>query len=674
MATFDRQAAKKAGWKDQQIDDYLAKMAQSTQTSPTTPKPTQEQGGGWGDFFNGVTQPFVRTGKNIASAAVLYPQAQVADIVGGFDPQKGAEIAGWDLFGTQSHGQDVVKDGKKAIVQQLKDSANIGSYAVPVGKTAGAVLKNGAITGGMQAISQDDATPGSVAAGAAGGAVVGGLLHGAGKVLTKGTRKGAETMMNKVFEEPTKKGTKIALKKGEELGTQVLDNGGGKGLTTKKIFENSKNSINTFEDALQERLGNSKRVVPISEIKEATKPILKKYAAAGNTTAAKNIIDRIAALEEYHGSNIPISTANEVKRTLYDELQNSYGQMATENKEGLKQVARALRESIAKRVPGADLINQEIKKHSRIADSMLEKMTKEERSKFLSLTDMAIGGGGYLAGGPAGLTALAGKKIVESTGGQKTIAQGLNTVSKIANKAGKYVSEPIKKAGQVAGSLAAESVVNSGNNGTNQEIPGGTNNEMDHTNSIPYNNEKVKEKSTLTGYTPEKIYSAYQKAVAKGDKKAAGELRQMYTDETAYQKSGGTKKAQTETQAAREQMVKLIQDLDTQFEAKKGKLGIVAPFKEGILSTIDKGDQDVLDFYNTASNLKATLAKARAGTSFTPNEEALLNQYTPHAGDSVQQLKTKIYGLKKLAQDSLQNDIVSDQAADTSFANSMFAQ
>ena len=48
------------------------------------------------------------------------------------------------------------------------------------------------------------------------------------------------------------------------------------------------------------------------------------------------------------------------------------------------------------------------------------------------------------------------------------------------------------------------------------------------------------------------------------------------------------------------------------------------------------------------AQIKATIAKARAGTSFTPNEEKLLNKYSPSEGDSEQVLRTKLNGLRAL--------------------------
>jgi hypothetical protein len=46
------------------------------------------------------------------------------------------------------------------------------------------------------------------------------------------------------------------------------------------------------------------------------------------------------------------------------------------------------------------------------------------------------------------------------------------------------------------------------------------------------------------------------------------------------------------------------------------------------------------------ANIKGTLAKLRGGTSFTPNEEKMLDRYTPSENDSPKKIKDKLNGLQ----------------------------
>lgn len=58
---------------------------------------------------------------------------------------------------------------------------------------------------------------------------------------------------------------------------------------------------------------------------------------------------------------------------------------------------------------------------------------------------------------------------------------------------------------------------------------------------------------------------------------------------------------------------------------------------------------------NLIGNIKGTIAKARGGTSFTPNEEKLLESYTPTINDSEVVLRTKLEGLTSFIDKSITN-------------------
>jgi hypothetical protein len=107
-------------------------------------------------------------------------------------------------------------------------------------------------------------------------------------------------------------------------------------------------------------------------------------------------------------------------------------------------------------------------------------------------------------------------------------------------------------------------------------------------------------------------------------------------------------KAKTEAQTAREDLTNLSQQAITLLDNRNVKTGAIAPRLEEFKSNFNQGDQPTLTFDNTIAQIKASIAKARAGTAFTPNEEKLLNKYTPNIGDSEQQLRTKLAGLQNI--------------------------
>lgn len=125
------------------------------------------------------------------------------------------------------------------------------------------------------------------------------------------------------------------------------------------------------------------------------------------------------------------------------------------------------------------------------------------------------------------------------------------------------------------------------------------------------------------------------------------------TYKTIMELTGGKEEKKTEAQVARDDVVALsdaaFADLyDPNKKIITGALANLEEMKAGPLAGyVFEGSQDTLDFNRKIQMLKASIAKARAGTSFTPNEEKLLNSYTPAIGDSRQQLETKLKGLKE---------------------------
>lgn len=67
---------------------------------------------------------------------------------------------------------------------------------------------------------------------------------------------------------------------------------------------------------------------------------------------------------------------------------------------------------------------------------------------------------------------------------------------------------------------------------------------------------------------------------------------------------------------------------------------------KGIASQLGFGEEDARTVRATIGNIKGTIAKLRGGTSFTPNEEKLLNSYTPSLNDSSAVAINKLANLK----------------------------
>jgi hypothetical protein len=97
-----------------------------------------------------------------------------------------------------------------------------------------------------------------------------------------------------------------------------------------------------------------------------------------------------------------------------------------------------------------------------------------------------------------------------------------------------------------------------------------------------------------------------------------------------------------ETQLARDSALKLSKTALGLLQSGKVKTGMVGGPVEALKGKFSAADQTTLTYQTLVGNLKATIAKARAGTSFTPNEEKMLNSYVPTIGDSYQEAQTKL--------------------------------
>lgn len=633
-------------------------------------------------FLDRLLSPFVKTGQNIAGAGFELGRAGLSALGNKnvyVNQETGEEVANpfktrqeLEQFDPNSGGNVL-----KAILEQgVKPSAGVASWAIPFGKganLASKVLLPGAGVGGLQAFSEEDSTLGSVGKGALYGAGGAALLHGVlglGKAAVKGlTGKLPERMMNKTFKEPIKE-LRSSIKGGETLGKKALDRG-VKGASDEAIYKSSVDKISSLEDSLQAKLSGSKRIIPIADIKKTVQPLIDKYLKAGNKTAANDILGRIAELEQYHGKSIPVSVANEIKRTLYDEARNGYGQISSEHIEGIKTIARALKEKIASKVSGIDPINKELSFEGKIADSLLDKMAKGGRNNLFGLADTIIGTGGALAAGPAGLIPVAAKKMIESTAGQTYLANILNKTGNVASKVGSRVEPGLQNLlGQIGGRLPSVLTQEQGNN--NNAEP---NNYPTHDTIVPQessveqNLPAKQQVSYITGHSPEAHYAAYQKAMMAGDKATAAFIYKSYEDEIAYQKTqGGGKnlsgpnsvlvnKAQTAVSSIDRINNVLTQNPNLSIEKALNPLS-----QEGRLLGEDiRSAIDILGYFRT-------------GAAITADQRKDYIYMFPSALDSKDTAKTKLERLRKEFNGYIQGISMSTGSDDLSAIQSLLNQ
>ena len=154
-----------------------------------------------------------------------------------------------------------------------------------------------------------------------------------------------------------------------------------------------------------------------------------------------------------------------------------------------------------------------------------------------------------------------------------------------------------------------------------------------------------------------------------GDAKGSKDLLEFAKVAAAFEKESRTTGAgakpikKTEGQRARDEAHQLTNKAIQQLSQGSVDTGWIGAKIQGTKEFLGKGDPETLGFNTTVSALKAAIAKARAGTSFTPNEEKLLNAYAPKAGDTGQQLETKLLSLKQVFEEAEAREYNTDQSS-----------
>jgi hypothetical protein len=139
-------------------------------------------------------------------------------------------------------------------------------------------------------------------------------------------------------------------------------------------------------------------------------------------------------------------------------------------------------------------------------------------------------------------------------------------------------------------------------------------------------------------FTPELLITA----IAADPRNAALYERIYKLYEDRYKTEAAATPKLTEAQQARTDITDLTQGAIDLLNTGKVKTGAVSGRLEQAKGIFGTADPTTLEFNTLISNLLATIAKARAGTSFTAGEKELLERYAPKIGDSGQQLRTKL--------------------------------
>ncbi len=578
-------------------------------------------------IVNSIARPFVQTGQNIGGGAFEIAR-MLADKLG--DKRAyGVNAQGQQMQNPFISNQSLQKaDTNKLgfIADQARNSAAVASYALPVGGSAKifgktiapGALKGGALVGAAQELSNPNADAGSVVKSAITGGVLGKGTEIVGKALG-GFKKGAsalEEVGNTTRAGHVKLKASISGAADEKAAQAVLKKYNILGRPQQR-YEKLQPVMDSLGQEIEAVLGRNAKKVSERSLQDLFAKKVVPFVRQGDVT----LDEALLGFKEYI-ANIKKVSPDALKTTqglfsLKKDLQSGMQSLYSKVSNGAsltptQKVSKAIRDTLDEVV---STLNPEVKALTRDQSKLFDAVKSIASARNTVPTVRALGI--QIPKGPYNATV-------------DTLGKTAQTVGKIGQKV------PNIPTSSLTGNIASRipSFLGSANNSfqtpSNSETP--VLGQQSSFGTSPQNQGGLQ-------ITPEVVQAAYfTLPKEKADMiKGLYELQQKATEE----------KPKTEAQQAREDSAYLVERAISQLQEGNLQLGPIAGPLEELKSKVNAGDPSTLAFNRTVAALKGAIAKARAGTSFTPNEEKLLDQYTPSVGDSYQQVVTKLQALQE---------------------------
>ncbi len=495
------------------------------------------------NIINSVTKPFVKTGQTIAGAGFETKRA-VSSAMGdknAYLDKTGNVVE--NPFLSQGNLEKASKNPLGYIADQVKQSAAVASFGIPFGK-AGFIgskfIAPGAAVGAAQALP-DAQNVEDVARGMTTGAVIGGGLQIGGKVLSKvlgGVSKVSPSL--EAGAQKLEQGTRdIKLK------ASVYGAGQEKAINTTLTKYNVKGSPQQQYEALQPTMtkieGKIQKVIDENpsisvtkeEIKQSFIDNLKSSLRSKDLTQSQAITEINGYLKDLikasGGTGKFTDISLERLRNLKKLVNEDYGAVHDI-------VVRGGTLSPRQKVISAawDSLDNAVKN----ASSEMKVLLKDESNLYKSAQSLSSARSNpptfrFMGTSIPAEATQRGKNALTDilrAGGQKT--EGLSRVASEVQSESPLINTLTGQAGVRLPQVSS----NINNQPDNEQNYDNTQNNQDIS---PPSDIVPQEDNYVTGYSPEKLYSAYLAALSAGDKASATQLKSMYDDETKYQKEQG---------------------------------------------------------------------------------------------------------------------------------------
>ncbi|GJQ50840.1 MAG: hypothetical protein HKUEN01_32260 [Candidatus Kuenenia stuttgartiensis] len=627
-----RARAKAAGYTDAEISAYEAKRFGTAQAQPAKKFSIADLAPVGGSIIGGLV------------GALAGPAGMVA---GG-----AAGAAAGEAFRQKKKGEEfnlgkVVKEG---LISGALDLATLGAgKLVRAGKAAKAGIEGAQVAKTTLPTSEKIAN----------------------RISSTGLGLGKKTLTNVNATENTAKVAKYFgfPVKTADAERALMEKVAGEGSELAKIYRSTIASIKTpiNIDPVYKRLSglaldSGFKPKQIKEIREEVRAILPPNLGSLRGDVAYDVtksLEKRAFSEFAAGSNPlnPSAYEHQLRGKLFlelaDEIEGELVKQASKSGGVAKVLTPESVESIRRISPRlADELVEAASKPNSLKEVRSLRAPFVQRSRLLqesSINDMArssnpiaaatIGGGTGLAlGGPlGGVTGLLASPIISSimNASRRPLTQVVAKATSGAGKATRAVKPTLSRAAiQTLGRTGTGQLDLSGVGAVDPTMSGATDPMTEEITE-----EAVTEKPQLTR---DDIVKLIILDLAKTGGKNVGTLTTI-----AGLMGVETKPTvQNEAQISRASAIKLIASALSDIETKPIKTGAICGIIESGRKKLSIADQDTIEFNNKISALKANIAKARAGNSFTEGEKKLLEAYTPSVGDSKQELISKLRTLQ----------------------------
>lgn len=256
---------------------------------------------------------------------------------------------------------------------------------------------------------------------------------GESKIL-KSTAKNAWAFLLQQTSKSLEKNPKLA-EQAAETGITAITRGG--------IIKKAKSAIQYLELGLDDLLSKSEGKINGKAVAEHLDELKNAYTQIPGEQNSVSLIEEIQKQMAAKGE-LGVKEANELKRTIYQKISNSYGKGVLEipaKTEAQKVLASGIRQEIEKVIPEVKDLNAKQAVYIQIKNA-IERTIRSRQSKGVAgtgigLYDLVIGGagtiGGVATGNPlAGAAAVGGKKFVESAAFMTNVAKMANYFNKLS--------------------------------------------------------------------------------------------------------------------------------------------------------------------------------------------------------------------------------------------------